>query len=161
MVVGVFAVVLAAVLGFTGYPPATASASTSVGLAANPTLAVARFAEPAQVLAPVQAPAKKRIAPLVRARTRWRTARCSWYGPGFYGNTMAGGGALRRTSMIVAHKTLPFGTKIQFSYHGRKVIAVVRDRGPYVSGREFDLGPGTAHSLKFGGVGRVRWRIIH
>jgi rare lipoprotein A len=90
----------------------------------------------------------------------WLQARCSWYGPGFYGHTMAGGGKLQRNSMVVAHKRLPFGTRIQFWHRGKSVIAVVRDRGPYVSGRAFDLGPGTAKALGFGGVGVLRYKIL-
>jgi len=90
----------------------------------------------------------------------WQSARVSWYGPGFYGHTMAGGGQLTPTSMVVAHRSLPFGTRIQFSYKGRKVTAVVRDRGPFVGGRVFDLGPGTAKALHFSGVGTVNYRII-
>lgn len=90
----------------------------------------------------------------------WKKAKVSWYGPGFYGNTMAGGGTLRPTSMVVAHRSLPFGTKIEFSYNGKKCVAVVRDRGPYVSGRLFDLGPGTAKALGFSGVGTVSYRFV-
>jgi len=95
------------------------------------------------------------------ARGKWRSARVSWYGPGLYGNGMAGGGKLRRNSMVVAHRSMRFGTKILFTHRGRSVVAVVRDRGPYISGRTFDLGPGTAKALHFDGVGRVRYRIIH
>jgi rare lipoprotein A len=73
---------------------------------------------------------------------------------------MAGGGRLKRTSMVVAHRSMRFGTKIEFSYRGRRAIAVVRDRGPFIRGRVFDLGPGTAKKLKFDGVGVVRYRII-
>ncbi len=90
----------------------------------------------------------------------WRSARVSWYGPGLYGNGMAGGGKLRRNSMVVAHRSLPFGTRIMFKYKGRTVIAVVRDRGPFISGRKFDLGPGTAKALHFSGVGKVKYRIL-
>ena len=89
----------------------------------------------------------------------WRSARVSWYGPGFYGNTMAGGGKLRRDSMVVAHRSLKFGTRIEFTYKGRTVTAVVRDRGPFIGGRVFDLGPGTAKALGFNGVGTVKYRI--
>lgn len=96
----------------------------------------------------------------VRSSSGWSQARCSWYGPGFYGNTMAGGGKLTTTSMVVAHKYLPFGTLIEFSYRGRTVTAVVQDRGPYVAGRVFDLGPGTARALGFAGVDTVRYRIV-
>jgi len=90
----------------------------------------------------------------------FRTARVSWYGPGFYGHTMAGGGQLTRTSMVVAHRSLPFGTRVLIKYRGRTVTAVVRDRGPYVSGRTFDLGPGTAKALGFSGVGMISYRIL-
>lgn len=99
-------------------------------------------------------------APVAAASGGWQTARVSWYGPGFYGNTMAGGGTLTPTSMVVAHRSLPFGTRIEFSYKGRSCVAVVRDRGPYVGGRVFDLGPGTAKALGFSGVGTVRYRIL-
>lgn len=90
----------------------------------------------------------------------WRQAKVSWYGPGFYGNTMAGGGTLQPDSMVVAHKSLPFGTRIEFQYRGRTCVAVVKDRGPYVAGRVFDLGPGTAKALGFSGVGTVDYRIV-
>jgi rare lipoprotein A (peptidoglycan hydrolase) len=89
----------------------------------------------------------------------WATAKASWYGPGFYGNTMAGGGTLQPDSMVVAHLTLPFGTLIRFRYNGRECVAEVRDRGPYIVGRIFDLGPGTASALGFSGVGTVSYRI--
>ncbi len=99
-------------------------------------------------------------ATAVVALTSWKSARVSWYGPGFYGHTMAGGGTLTPTSMVVAHRTMKFGTKVQITYKGKTVIAVVRDRGPYVAGRTFDLGPGTAHALGFSGVGTIQWRIV-
>jgi hypothetical protein len=55
----------------------------------------------------------------------------------------------------VANKSLPCGTKVTFSYGGRTVTATVDDRGPYVSGREWDLSQTTAGALGFGGVGTV------
>jgi 3D (Asp-Asp-Asp) domain-containing protein len=103
------------------------------------------------------APAATAAAP---AGGEWKSAKASWYGPGFYGNTMAGGGTLTPSSMVVAHRTLPFGTKIEFSYKGRTCIAVVQDRGPHIAGRVFDLGPGTAKALGFSGVGTVQYRIL-
>lgn len=108
---------------------------------------------------PAPAPAPRRAkAPAVK----WLTAKVSWYGPGFYGHGMAGGGILRPTSMVVAHRTLPFGTRIEFSFRGKTVIAVVKDRGPFVAGRMFDLGPGVAVALGFDhvSVGRIQYRIL-
>ncbi|MHB1340618.1 MAG: septal ring lytic transglycosylase RlpA family protein [Coriobacteriia bacterium] len=131
------------------------SSPKTVTVSSNPTKA-ARTAAYKAVQAAKVAARVKAIVPL----TGWKSAKVSWYGPGFYGNTMAGGGQLTPTSMVVAHRSMKFGTKIQFTYKGKSVVAVVKDRGPYVSGRTFDLGPGTAKSLGFSGVGTVSWRVV-
>jgi rare lipoprotein A len=55
----------------------------------------------------------------------------------------------------VANLSLPCGTKVTFVYNGRSVTATVDDRGPYVSGREWDLNQNTAGALGFGGVADV------
>ncbi len=55
----------------------------------------------------------------------------------------------------VANLSLPCGTKVTFVYHGRSVTATVDDRGPYVSGREWDLSQNTASALGFSGVDDV------
>ncbi|MHB1016666.1 MAG: septal ring lytic transglycosylase RlpA family protein [Coriobacteriia bacterium] len=121
---------------------------------------------PAAASRPAVRPAARTAAPTAPAAVAtsggvaWKTARVSWYGPGFYGNTMAGGGILQPGSMVVAHRTLAFGTKIEFSYGGRTCIATVQDRGPFTAGRVFDLGPGTAKALGFSGVGTVSYRIL-
>jgi len=52
----------------------------------------------------------------------------------------------------VANKTLPCGTNVTFRYNGRSVTAVVDDRGPFISGRDWDLNQNTAGALGFGGV---------
>lgn len=105
-------------------------------------------------------PRAPRAAVAAPAGDGWKSARVSWYGPGFYGHTMAGGGTLQPDSMVVAHRSLPFGTMIEFSYNGLTCTAVVQDRGPYSGGRTFDLGPGTAAALGFSGVGTVQYRIL-
>lgn len=47
---------------------------------------------------------------------------------------------------VVAHKTLPFGTKLKVTNpnNGRSIIVEVQDRGPYVHGRDLDLSKGAA-----------------
>lgn len=165
-------------LGSTTSAPLTepVSATDKVATVA-PVLATAALVAPAAKAAtPVPKPAKaapakgragKRAAKRAKGAALlrsmgggWRKAKVSWYGPGFYGNCMAGGGKLTKDSMIVAHRSLPFGTRIEFSYKGKSCIAVVKDRGPYVAGRVFDLGPGTKRVLGFGGVGIVNYRIL-
>ncbi|MBI5231412.1 MAG: hypothetical protein HY876_04510 [Coriobacteriales bacterium] len=90
----------------------------------------------------------------------WSTAVASCYGDALIGSRMANGDVVRADSMIVAHKTLPFGTLVEFSYNGRTAVAEVTDRGPFIAGREFDLGPGITRVLGFDGVQTVRYRII-
>jgi rare lipoprotein A len=120
---------------------------------------------PARAKAPIPKP-KPVARPAAAAPSRavatggWQSAKVSWYGPGFYGRRTASGAVLTQGMMNVAHKSMPFGTRIQFEYKGRTATAVVNDRGPYVHGRVFDLGPGTAQALGFGGVGTVKYRIL-
>ena len=59
----------------------------------------------------------------------------------------------------VANRSLPCGTRVTFRVGGRSVNAVVDDRGPFVSGRDWDLNQNTAAALGFGGVGVV-WSSI-
>lgn len=92
----------------------------------------------------------------------WSSAGSSWYGPHFYGHTMAGGGTLTKKTMGVAHRSLPFGTRVQFRNprNGRTVTVTVTDRGPYVSGRMWDLCPGTARALGMYYTATIQYRIL-
>ena len=83
----------------------------------------------------------------------------SWYGPGFYGKRTACGYALTKTLLGVAHKTLPCGTKVTFSWKGRTITVPVVDRGPYVSGRQWDLTGGLCVALRHCFTGPIYYRI--
>lgn len=77
-------------------------------------------------------------------------ALASWYGPGFEGNPTAWGEIFNSMdATIVAHKTLPRGTKLRLTYPetGKSIIVRVRDRGPYWEDRELDLSQGAAVAL--------------
>jgi rare lipoprotein A (peptidoglycan hydrolase) len=89
----------------------------------------------------------------------WKTAVASHYARDFTGRG-ASGERIGPYSMICAHKTLPFGTLVEFEYEGRRAVARVADRGPYTPGRDFDLGPGVVRVLDFSGVHKVRYRIV-
>jgi rare lipoprotein A (peptidoglycan hydrolase) len=83
-----------------------------------------------------------------QARTAdYRTAKATWYGPGLYGNRLACGGRLRHSTVGVAHKRLPCGTKVALRYRGRTVVVPVIDRGPYARGVSYDLTEATAREL--------------
>jgi rare lipoprotein A (peptidoglycan hydrolase) len=88
-----------------------------------------------------------------------RTAGATWYGPGLYGNGTACGETLRPNTVGVAHRTLPCGTTIKFTYHGHTLVTKVIDRGPYTKGNDFDLTNGARKALGFEGVGRVHYAV--
>ena len=85
----------------------------------------------------------------------YRASHASYYGPGFYGGTTACGRTLTTSTVGVANKTLPCGTKVVFRYRGRTVKAPVIDRGPYAAGREWDLTSALKAKLGFGSTGTV------
>ena len=70
----------------------------------------------------------------------------SWYGPGFQGNTTANGEIYNMYGHTAAHKTLPFGTKLQVCYNGC-VDVRINDRGPFIGGRQLDLSYGAARAI--------------
>jgi Lytic transglycolase/Putative peptidoglycan binding domain len=90
---------------------------------------------------------------VVRRKTRKKVVRtmpksvATWYGPGFFGERTACGQRLRRTTIGVAHRHLPCGTKVTLKYRSRYVRARVIDRGPYTSGARWDLTQKTARKL--------------
>ena len=73
----------------------------------------------------------------------------SYYGPGFNGRRMANGRRFDPRSTSVAHRTLPFGTKVVVTHlgNGRSATATVEDRGPFVRGRIIELSPRLAEHL--------------
>jgi rare lipoprotein A len=99
------------------------------------------------------------IAAAGRSRPRrvtvYRPASASWYGPGFYGNTTACGRTLSTSTLGVAHRSMPCGTKLVLRHGGRSVRVEVIDRGPFVVGREFDLTGATKNRLNFGSTGTI------
>jgi rare lipoprotein A (peptidoglycan hydrolase) len=97
--------------------------------------------------------------PQVGGSGAWQTGVASHYGRWFTGRG-ASGAEIGPYSMMVAHKTLPFGTLVEFEYNGKRAVASVQDRGPFTPGRMWDLGPGVVRTLGFSGVGEVRYRVI-
>jgi rare lipoprotein A len=77
----------------------------------------------------------------------------TWYGPGFWGKRTACGTTLTPTTLGVAHRNLPCGTQVTFSYGGRSVTATVIDRGPFRKGFTWDLTRKTAKRVGFLAVG--------
>jgi hypothetical protein len=83
----------------------------------------------------------------------------TWYGTGMYGSQTACGETLARTTIGVAHKTLPCGSKVLVRYGGRYLRTTVIDRGPYTRGVSWDFTRAAAEQLGFEAQGRVRIRV--
>jgi rare lipoprotein A (peptidoglycan hydrolase) len=84
----------------------------------------------------------------------------SYYGPRFHGRLTASGARFDKTALTVAHRTLPFGTRLRLTYPktNRSVIVEVNDRGPYSKfngvryyegNRDLDVSEGVAQWLGF------------
>ena len=122
------------------------------------------LAEPGRNAAAAGRPSVRVPAPKtgIIAKNYWRfDPNISWYGPGFYGNGTACGEKLTKTLMGVAHRTLPCGTLVTFRNpaNGRTVTVPVVDRGPYVSGRTWDMTKGMCDYLDHCFTGTIEWKL--
>ena len=73
----------------------------------------------------------------------------SWYGPGFFHKETASGKVYGVKDVFVAHRSYPFGTLLEIVNlrNGKRIVAPVEDRGPYVFPREIDLSFAAAKAL--------------
>ena len=71
------------------------------------------------------------------------------YGSDFAGRKTASGEPFDPTALTMAHRTLPFGTRVRVTNleNQRSVEVVVNDRGPFVAGRIADLSEAAARRL--------------
>lgn len=85
----------------------------------------------------------------------------SWYGPGFAGRLTANGERFDPSALTCAHRTLPFGTRLEVTNleNGRTVVVRVNDRGPYAHGRLIDLSAEAARRLGMRASGTARVRV--
>jgi rare lipoprotein A len=93
----------------------------------------------------------------------YQATKASVYGvgdDGQIGTRTACGQMLKETTLGVAHKTLPCGTKVTVFYAGKTITVPVIDRGPYRAGFSWDLTTATADRLGFEGIGTVGSLIV-
>lgn len=88
----------------------------------------------------------------------------SWYGRKFHGRVTASGERYDMDRLTAAHRTLPFGTRVEVRNlrNGRSVVVRINDRGPFVAGRVIDLSRAAARALDMieAGVVPVRLRVL-
>ena len=83
----------------------------------------------------------------------------SYYGRTLEGRPMANGRPFDADAYTAAHRSLPFGTKLEVSYGGEQVRVTVTDRGPYVAGRDLDLSLAAAREIGLIGSGEASVRV--
>jgi rare lipoprotein A len=85
----------------------------------------------------------------------------SYYGDSLHGRRTASGERFDMHALTAAHRTLPFGTRVEVTNleNGRSVVVRINDRGPFVEGRVIDLSQAAARELRFLGHGTTRVRL--
>ena len=75
----------------------------------------------------------------------------SWYGPKHHKKLTASGQRFNMYKKTIAHRTLPFGTKVRLVNfdNGKSAEGIVNDRGPYIKGRDVDISYALAKQLGF------------
>ena len=63
------------------------------------------------------------------------------------GSRTADGSYFDGSQLVAAHRTLKFGTRLKVTYRGKSVMVVVRDRGPFIRGRNLDLSRAAAAKI--------------
>lgn len=83
------------------------------------------------------------------AQAQQLSGKASYYSKKLTGARTSSGESFHHDSLICAHRTFPFGTKLKVTNpaNGREVVVRVIDRGPFVRGRIIDLSWAAAKRL--------------
>jgi rare lipoprotein A len=78
------------------------------------------------------------------------------------GGHTASGQPFRPDGLTAAHKSLPFGTRVQVTNPrtGASTVVIINDRGPFTRGRDIDLSRGAAQAIGLSSVGRVCAEVL-
>ncbi|MBS1177137.1 MAG: septal ring lytic transglycosylase RlpA family lipoprotein [Proteobacteria bacterium] len=108
--------------------------------------ASAALAQGTSAAAPASAPA---AAATPAASAAAESGKLAWYGKKFAGRKTASGERYNPEAMTMAHKTLPFGTRVKVTNLANKksVTLRVNDRGPTQADRVGDVSLAAARQL--------------
>ncbi|MCU0966854.1 MAG: septal ring lytic transglycosylase RlpA family protein [Burkholderiaceae bacterium] len=101
------------------------------------------MAQPAAASAAASAP------PATVSAAASETGKIAWYGRKFAGRKTASGEAFNPEALTMAHKTLPFGTRVKITNpkNNKSVTVRVNDRGPTQPDRVGDVSYAAARKL--------------
>ena len=145
---------------------ATISAAQAQQASSAPTATPAMPAMPVITPAPADAsapaPARKMIISAAPAASGDASeGKVAHYGAKFNGRKTASGEVFNVNAMTMAHRSLPFGTRVKVTNLTNKKSVVVRvnDRGPTDPGRIGDLTSGAARKIGMTKAGVVNARL--
>jgi rare lipoprotein A len=80
----------------------------------------------------------------------------------YSGTRTANGERARSDAMTAAHRSLPFGTKVQVTNqrNGRSEVVRINDRGPFVRNRVIDVTPAATRALGYSGLAPVTLVVL-
>lgn len=94
----------------------------------------------------------------------YQTGLASYYHDSLAGNKTANGERYDPSDATCAHRSLPFGTRVEVRLvkERKRVVCRINDRGPFVSGRVIDLSRAAAEELGITtrGVAKVELRVL-
>jgi rare lipoprotein A len=108
-------------------------------------------------MAQTAAPATPAAAPAAKPAATVESGKLAWYGSKFAGRHTASGETFNPNALTMAHKTLPFGTRVKVTNtkNNKSVTLRVNDRGPTQADRVGDVSLAAARQL-----GMVRSGVI-
>lgn len=115
----------------------------------------------AQAQTAASAPAAKPAAPAPAASGEVSEGKIAWYGRNFAGRKTASGQRFDPNALTMAHKTLPFGTRVKVTNlaNNRSVVLRVNDRGPTQADRVGDVSLAAAQRLRMTRSGVVNAKL--
>ena len=94
----------------------------------------------------------------------YQRGEAAYYASAFDGRRTASGERFDSRRLTAAHRSLPFGTRVQVTNenNGRHVVVTINDRGPYTRGRILDLSRRAAEQIGMirSGIAPVTLRVI-
>jgi rare lipoprotein A len=101
------------------------------------------------VAQPAAASAAASAPPATASAAASETGKIAWYGRKFAGRKTSSGEAFNPEALTMAHKTLPFGTRVKITNpkNSKSVTVRVNDRGPTQPDRVGDVSYAAARKL--------------
>ncbi|WP_340588061.1 septal ring lytic transglycosylase RlpA family protein [Erythrobacter alti] len=111
--------------------------------------AFARFDTPVEPELPGHAVDITTIEPAEPETVSLGSGIASYYGRRFHGRRTANGERFDMNELTAAHRTLPFGSRVQVTNprNGQSVVVRINDRGPFIRGRHIDLSRAAAEQI--------------